>query len=94
MANFNWTDHINLIAWERLEDHLFNSIEDHLRPFNVRALQIPVHQEVSVGVDPLDVGEECVEVDPHHLVVVLGTHVEGGAGDVDETEVFIGEFLR
>ena len=93
MANFNRTDHINLVARKGLEERLLDPVENQFRPLDVRALELPELQQLMVGVDSLDVGEEIIEAQAGHPVVVLGTHVEGDARDVDQGVIFIGYFL-
>ena len=83
VTNFNRTDHINLIARETIKDRLLDPVENQFRPLDIRFLQLPVLQQLSVGVNPRDVGEEGVEVKASHPVVILRTHVEGDARHVD-----------
>ena len=62
VANFNRTDQIYLKARKRLEDHRLNSIEDQLGPLDIRGFKVPRGEELTVGIESRDVGEECVEV--------------------------------
>ena len=76
VADFNWTNQVNLVFRDGFNYHALDSVKYHLWPIDFGTLEFPKIDQVRVRVESLKVSEECVEVETRDSVVIFCAHVE------------------